>query len=159
SQDESSTPNSILTRLYAIGAIERGADYGLPSGKRSNTFVNLSKLCWSEEDLQRVATDFDRLFSDVTFSVVVENSWTMAMIARRLVSRCTADRQRDAIQVVLCEDDDRITFKEELLPGEKVLLLVDTVSTGDQLGRLRKAIREFRTTLIGVGAVWVRTSP
>src|SRR5438105_2596090 len=50
--------NSILTLLEDVGAVECDFDYGLPSGKRSDTFVDVSKLCLSEESMRRVATAF-----------------------------------------------------------------------------------------------------
>ena len=147
--------------LEEVGAVECFYDYGLPSGMRCDTFVDASKLCASEEAMGRVAAAFDEQFADVSFDTIVANGWPMAMIGRRLASLRMAARQARVIPVVISEGyAPHLTFKEDIAPDAKVLMLVDTVVTGTHLNALREETDGFKAHIVGSGALFVpRISP
>lgn len=152
---EADTSASVGELLESVGAIERDApDYELPSRLLSDTYVNVSKLCASEDAVARVAAAFDHLFADTSFDVIVVNGWQLAMVARRLAARRRLDI-RSGIPVVISEDYTHLSFKEDILPQKKVLVLVDTVVTGNHLARLQAAVCAFGATVVGVGALFL----
>src|SRR5207248_108227 len=94
-----SRPEDILSQEAVL---ESGPDYILPSGKHTDTFVNIGKLCQSEGTLGRVAAALHELFADLSFDTIVTNGWAMATLARRLAAlrRTSGLRQ---IHEIMCE--------------------------------------------------------
>src|SRR5205807_6194072 len=91
--------------LVEEGVIEHGADYALPCGKHSDTFVNIGRLCHSEGALARVAAALRALFADLSFDTIVTNGWAMATLARRLASLCQRPDLRP-VREIMCEGYD-----------------------------------------------------
>jgi orotate phosphoribosyltransferase len=142
----------VLTLLDDLGVIERRYDYVLPSGLHSDTYVNTSKLCQSEEGLRIVARAFDALFADIHFDVVVCGGWAMGMIARRL-ARERASRLGSPVRVVVSEGYTSPSFTEDLPQGSRALVLVDVSITGRLLERLKNGVQRYGAATVGAGCI------
>ena len=85
-RDDRSEANDIIELFENHEAIERVADYVLPCGLHSDTYINSSALCSREESMQFLAAKIDFLFWDTQFDTVLANGWAMGLIGRRLVA-------------------------------------------------------------------------
>jgi orotate phosphoribosyltransferase len=146
-------PEAIRAVLEGAGAVERGFDYHLPSGLHTDSHINVGRLCASEQILSRLAAAFDNRFKDLSFDTILTNGWAMATIARRLALLRKREGQADHIDDVICEGYDHPTFTEDILPGSKVLLLVDVTVTGTLVARLKEAVQRFGSEVVGAGAL------
>src|SRR5207302_7088300 len=109
--------------------------------------------------LSRVATAFHHLFEDVQFDTIVTNGWAMATIARRLAVQRTATPLSDAIADVICEGYDQPTLTEDILPGSKVLILVDVKVTGTLVARLQDVVQRAEAQVVAAGALVAARPP
>jgi orotate phosphoribosyltransferase len=142
----------VRSQLFDLGAVETDCDYELPSGLHSDTYINVGKLCASEDALSTVALALDSCFSDVSFDTIVTNGWAMAMIARRLAT-LRSRRGATRIQDVICEGYEHLTFAGDILPNSRTLVLVDVNVTGSLLNRLVSAVRRINGIVVGTGAL------
>lgn len=138
--------------LVEEGIIEHAADYCIPCGKHSDTFVNVAKLCHSEGSLARVAAALGELFADAAFDTIVTNGWAMATVARRLalLSRRAGARP---IREIMCEGYDPPTPTEDICAQSRVLVLVDVAVTGSLLERLRRIVEQAGATVVAMGSI------
>jgi orotate phosphoribosyltransferase len=142
----------VRAQLFDLGAVETDCDYELPSGLHSDTYINVGKLCASEEALSTVALALDSCFSDLSFDTIAVNGWAMAMIARRLAT-IRAKRDGTRIHDVICEGYEHLTFAGDVLSYSRTLVLVDVNVTGTLVGRLVSAVRRINGTVVGAGAL------
>ncbi len=139
--------------LTALGAVESGFDYELPSGIHTDRFVNVGKLCHAEGSLHAVAAVFNALFRDVAFDVVVTNGWAMATIGRRLAALRSAHAESGPIADVMFEGYSRPVPVEDVRPGSRVLLLVDVVVTGGLVRGLEEAVKAAGAEVVARGCL------
>jgi orotate phosphoribosyltransferase len=139
--------------LTALGAVENGFDYELPSGLHADRFVNVGKLCHAEGSLHAVAASFNALFRDVAFDAVVTNGWAMATIGRRLAALRSAHTGSGPIADVMFEGYSPPLAVEDVRPGCRVLLLVDVVVTGRLMRSLEGAIQAAGAEVVARGCL------
>ena len=152
-EDESSQPNDVIELLHHHQAIERYADYVLPSGLYSDTYINSSTLCSSEESMQFLAAKIDFLFWDKQFDTVLANGWAMALVARRLAAAREAQGRKTPMRQVLCEGYLEPIMLDDIIPGSQVLIVLDVVVSGGLARELQRLVRAAGADVVGVAAV------
>ncbi|MHC4398739.1 MAG: hypothetical protein ACYTG0_03575 [Planctomycetota bacterium] len=148
-------PSSVVVQrvLEHSGIIERLYDYELPSGLHSDTHVNVAELCASEELVEFVAASFRKLFDYTTFDTVIANGWAMATVARRLAWELSPDPATTSIRDIICEGYDQVVLTGDVLPGSKVLILVDVNVSGRLIQRIQTLVRQSGSEVVAIGAL------
>lgn len=141
-----------LDILLQEGVVERDADYVLPCGKHSDTYVNIAALCKSEGSLGRVASELHKLFSDLSFDVILANGWAMATLARRLIMLSDRPGVRP-IREIMCEGYDPPIPTEDITSDCRVLVLTDVAVTGALHRRMADLVKRSGAKLAGMGCV------
>ncbi len=141
-----------LALLNTCGAVERAADYLLPSGLHCDTHINLATVCSSEEALCDIADLFLELFKDTEFDTIVSHGWTMGMIARRMASRLR-ERVNRVVAVACTEGYGPPTLATDLDPSQRVLVLIDVFVTGKLIDDLRTLLETRGSRVLGFGVV------
>jgi len=147
--------NDIIELLEHHQAIERCADYVLPCGLHSDTYINVSALCSCEDTMQLVAAKTDFLFWDTHFDTVLANGWAMAMIGRRLAAARQAQGRTVPIRQALCEGYEEPVLLDDVIPGSQVLILLDVVVSGRLACKLQRLVEAVGGNVVGI-AVLVR---
>jgi len=145
--------NDIVGVLEQHQAIERFADYILPSGLHSDTYINSSALCSCEESMQLVASKIDFLFWDTYFDTVLASGWAMDLIGRRLSAVRRAQGRVTPIREVMCEGYGELVLLQDIIPGSQVLIIVDVVLTGRLATELQRIVQAAGADVVGVGAL------
>ncbi len=134
-------------------AIEREADYVLPSGFHSDTHINVGKLCHEEQAMQQIASAFEKVFDSVEFDTIVTNGWAMATIARRIAHRQQQrDSESEVREIMFTEYEDPKPI-EDLQKGCRALILVDVQVTGALLEKLAAIVERAGGVVVGKGAL------
>src|ERR1700724_1070737 len=68
----------VKTLLERAGAIESGCDYSLPNTLHTDTYIDIGKLCWSEELLSEVVSILKEELAGERFDSLVSTSWATA---------------------------------------------------------------------------------
>lgn len=146
--------SDIIELLEHHQAIERNADYVLPSGRHSDTFINIANVCAQEESMHFLAAKIDFQFWDVHFDTILANGWAMSLIGRRVADAREAQGIcRDQIRQVLCEGYTDPMLLDDIAPGSRVLILVDVIVTGRLVEQLRRVVRSSGANVVGVAAI------
>ncbi|MBW3595883.1 MAG: hypothetical protein KY475_01255 [Planctomycetes bacterium] len=148
-----------IAELLETEVVERTFDYQLPSGLHCDTYVNVGRLCRSEESLQRVAKAFDLLLDDCEFDTILTNGWAMATVARRIASIRRERREGRFVEEVICEGYQRLALAGDILPDSTVLVLVDVSVTGTLIGRLRELVERAGAVVAVVACLVEAESP
>lgn len=125
----------VLSLLHSMGAVEQEFDYILPSGRHSDTHVNISRVCHSEAALSRLTECFDQLVPE-EFDVIVTNGWPMSVTARRLAALRNTRNPTSNVREILYEGYEAPQPVEELTRGSRVLVLTDVSITGNLVSKL-----------------------
>ncbi len=135
--DRGEQEQSIRQILEKVGAIERGAyDYALPQQWHTDTYINVGKICRSEEALASVVAALDKMLPIDPLSLIVSTTWALGTIARRLAWKRRTERGQQ-LQQVRVEGYDPPAVLDDVPVGADATLLVDVVVTGGQVSRLR----------------------
>lgn len=146
--------NDIIELLEHHQAIERSADYVLPSGRHCDTFINVANVCSREESMHFLASKIDFLFWNCHFDTVLANGWAMSLIGRRLAdARESQGSCRDCIRQVLSEGYSDPMLLDDIAPGSRVLILMDVVVTGKLAEQLQRLVRGSGGEVVGVAAL------
>ncbi len=146
-------PNDVIELLEQQQAIERYADYVLPCGWHSDTYINSSTLCSSEESMNFLAAKLDFLFWDKHFDTVLANGWAMGLIARRLAATRAAQGRRMPTRQVLCEGYQEPIFLDDIIPGSQVIIVLDVVISGRLALELKRLVQAAGADVVGVAAI------
>jgi len=153
SSDSSIQSNDVLDLLEQHQAIERNADYVLPCGLHSNTFVNVAAICSREESMQLIAAKFDFLFWDTHFDTIVACGWAMSLIGRRLAAARHAQGSRVPIRQVLCEGYADPVLLDDITPGSRVLVLIDVTISGQLARRVERIVQAAGSDVVAVAVL------
>jgi len=148
-----SPPNDVIELLQQHQAIERFADYVLPSGWHSDTYINSSTLCSSEESMHFLAAKLDFLFWDKHFDTVLANGWSMGLIARRLAATRAAQGRRAPTRQVLCEGYQKPILLDDIIPGSQVIIVLDVVISGRLALELKRIVQAAGADVVGIAAI------
>ncbi|MGE3778688.1 MAG: hypothetical protein AB7F89_16010, partial [Pirellulaceae bacterium] len=146
-------PNDVIEVLHQHQAIERYADYVLPSGWHCDTYINSSSLCSSEESMHFLAAKLDFLFWDKHFDTVLANGWAMGLIARRLAAARAAQGRQSPTRQVLCEGYQEPILLDDIIPGSQVIIIVDVVITGRLALELKRIVQAAGADVVGIAAI------
>lgn len=150
---DDSQPNDVIELLTQHQAIERRADYLLPCGVHSDTYINSSALCVSEESMHFLAAKLDFLLWDKYFDTVLANGWAMALIARRLAAAREAQGRRAPTRQVLCEGYQEPILLDDIVPGSQVLIVLDVVISGRLALELQRIVKAAGADAVAVAAI------
>lgn len=148
-----SPPNDVIELLQQHQAIERYADYVLPCGWHSDTYINSSTLCSSEESMHFLAAKLDFLFWDKHFDTVLANGWAMGLIARRLAATRAAQGRRTPTRQVLCEGYQEPILLDDIIPGSQVIIVLDVVISGRLALELKRMAQAAGADVVGIAAI------
>jgi orotate phosphoribosyltransferase len=143
----------ILDVLEQHQAVERCADYILPCGLHSNTYINSAALCSREESMQLIAAKADFLLSDVQFDTILSNGWAMDLIARRLAATRRAQGREAPLRQVMCEGYGEPVLMQDIIPGSQVLIVLDVVVTGRLAAELKRLVQAASSDVVGILAL------
>lgn len=146
--------SDLISVLEQHNAIERNADYELPCGLHSDTYINLPAICSREDSMQLIGSKLDFLFWDKHFDTVFANGWAMSLLGRRLGDNRQAQGGK-VIQHVLCEGYTDPVLLDDIESGSQVLIILDVMITGTLASRLRRIVENSGAHVVGI-AVLVR---
>jgi adenine/guanine phosphoribosyltransferase-like PRPP-binding protein len=142
---------NIADLLFRLGVVERDGPYWLPDNLRTDTYINIGKLCRHNFAIEAIATALHDRFARERFDCIVAHGWAMGAIGRRLAEmRGRCGKQPEDI---VCIGYDPPMLMADILPESRVLLLVDVVVSGHLVRELERRVIDLGAAVAGVGAV------
>jgi orotate phosphoribosyltransferase len=156
--------HDILKILREKGAIYTGDHFVYTSGKHGSIYVNKDSIYTSTEKTKLLCKEIAKHFSGQEIERVAGPAIGGVILAQWVtyllneINKIIVDSKYSEILAVYAEDgpDETKIFKrgyDKLIPGKKVLIVEDIITTGGSVRKLINSIKDLGGQVIGVACL------
>jgi orotate phosphoribosyltransferase len=145
--------NKVLNILSEVGALLEG-HFLLSSGKHSNRYCQCAKLLMHADKSEEVLEVVTEKVKDIDFDIVVGPAMGGIVVAYEL------GRQLKKPAIFTERENGEMTLRRgfEILPGQKVLITEDVVTTAKSSVEVAELIRSLGGEVVGIASIVDRTT-
>jgi orotate phosphoribosyltransferase len=145
--------NKILNILSEVGALLEG-HFLLSSGKHSNRYCQCAKLLMHADKSEEVLKVVTEKVKDIDFDIVVGPAMGGIVVAYEL------GRQLKKPAIFTERENGEMTLRRgfEILPGQKVLITEDVVTTAKSSVEVAELIKSLGGEVVGIASIVDRTT-
>ncbi|MCM0649558.1 orotate phosphoribosyltransferase [Clostridium swellfunianum] len=145
--------NKVLTILSEVGALLEG-HFLLSSGKHSNRYCQCAKLMMHADKAEEVLRVVSEKVKNIDFDLVVGPAMGGVIVAYEL------GRQLSKPAIFTERENGQMTLRRgfEVLPGQKVLITEDVVTTAKSSMEVAELIKTLGGEVVGIASIVDRTN-
>lgn len=145
--------NRVLNILSEVGALLEG-HFLLSSGKHSNRYCQCAKLLMHADKSEEVLKVVTEKVKDIDFDLVVGPAMGGIVVAYEL------GRQLKKPAIFTERENGEMTLRRgfEILPGQKVLITEDVVTTAKSSVEVAELIKSLGGEVVGIASIVDRTT-
>lgn len=145
--------NKVLTILSEVGALLEG-HFLLSSGKHSNRYCQCAKLMMHADKAEEVLKVVSEKVKNIDFDLVVGPAMGGVIVAYEL------GRQLSKPAIFTERENGQMTLRRgfEVLPGQKVLITEDVVTTAKSSMEVAELIKTLGGEVVGIASIVDRTN-
>lgn len=150
---QAESPMGILAR---VNAVLTGEHFVYTSGKHGSAYVNKDMIYPHTKETGLLCSAIAHRFALRDVAVVVGPEKGGIILSQWTASHLSRQCGREVLAVYAEKDGDRFVIKrgyEELIPGKKVLIVEDVLTTGGSVKKVVETVRTLGGDIVGVGAI------
>lgn len=142
--------------LERVGAVLTGTHVIYTSGRHGETYVNKDALYTSTEDTSAVCQIIANHFASARVEVVAGPTVGGVILAQWVAHHSVSDGNRRPVAIYAEEVDEQRVFRrgyEAFIPGKRVLVVEDILTTGGSARKVVDAVRAAGGDVVGLGVL------
>jgi orotate phosphoribosyltransferase len=148
--------SEILNTLHQVSAIVTESHIVYTSGKHGAVYVNKDAIYPHTAATASLCEALAELFSEDQVDIVVAPALGGIILSQWVAHHLSRLNQREVLALYAEKMESTFVIKrgyDKLLPGKKILILEDVLTTGGSVRKVVKAVRALGGYVIGIGAL------